>query len=333
MAERLVHIPNIIFYYLKTFLLPFHLTIEQRWIIKTTTGNNFYLPLLIDTLFFLFFIVIGRFVWKKDRKAFRIFVLFSFWFIAGIFMLLQVFPLDMTVADRWFYFPMVGLLGMIGISMQAIMGKISRKNMYIGYGIAISIILLLSLRTIVRNANWVNAITLYSHDSKIYDNDEIENNLGNEYYAEHNYREALRHFKKSVELYPNATNLSNLGSIYEIFNDKASARKYFYMILNTDAYSKNTYDYFLVYASSVLLHSDSPEIANDFTYKALKKAPHTGYLWANKAISEYKQLNQKEALAAAERAKSLTPNAQTNYLYTLISEEKEIPEDMVFQLQ
>ena len=53
------------------------------------------------------------------------------WFFTGLGMLLQIFPLDMTVSDRWFYFPLVGLLGMLGVMIAALIpsaGKLKVKN-------------------------------------------------------------------------------------------------------------------------------------------------------------------------------------------------------------
>jgi len=123
LLQRILNIPIIIVYYLKTFIFPIHLAIWQLWIIKNITIQNFFIPLFICLLF----IAVWFFVFKKiqsisDPKIHETnllqFYFFSFWFVIGMGPLLQIIPLDMTVADRWFYFPIVGLLGMTGVCFQ-----------------------------------------------------------------------------------------------------------------------------------------------------------------------------------------------------------------------
>src|SRR5260370_40719782 len=129
-------------------------------------------------------------------------------------MYMQIILLDATVADRWFYFPIVGLLGIVGVGIQTT--KLSSKNVkMLSWILGIILLSLLSIRTIVRNTNWSDAITLYEHDSNISDNYEIENNLGSEYADIHKYDEALTHYKKSEALFPFETNTYNIGFVYE----------------------------------------------------------------------------------------------------------------------
>src|SRR5258706_3483750 len=56
LAVRLITLPKMIFFYIVTFLYPKNLEMSQRWLVKTITISDFYLPLLLD---FLFFILLG----------------------------------------------------------------------------------------------------------------------------------------------------------------------------------------------------------------------------------------------------------------------------------
>ena len=85
----------------------------------------------------------------------------------------------MTVADHMFYFPMVGILGVIGISLQNIKHR-PKYIKWIGITFAIIVSILLSVRTVIRNMDWSSGISLYSHDLQYQQNDLLENNLASE---------------------------------------------------------------------------------------------------------------------------------------------------------
>jgi hypothetical protein len=116
--ERLANIPAIVFYYLYTALFPLQLAVEQRWIVTKLTAQEFYLPLLLDSTFYIALCVGGIYIYRHKRIYFNSYLFFFVWFLTGLLMIVQIFPLDMTVADRWFYFPLVGILGMVGVGIQ-----------------------------------------------------------------------------------------------------------------------------------------------------------------------------------------------------------------------
>ena len=153
LVQRLINIPVIIFYYLKTFLFPVDLAIDQQWTINKVNFSNFYLPLIVDLLFVILVTILGTYIYKKYKDEIKIYLFFVAWFIFGMLLYLQIFPLDGTVADRWFYFPIVGLLGILGIGIHLIKSnhKIIKK---ISYLLIIFLVILFSIRTITRNTNW-----------------------------------------------------------------------------------------------------------------------------------------------------------------------------------
>jgi len=105
---RLMNIPLIIKYYLGMFFFPINLAIAQHWVIKLPSFIDFFLPLILEVLLFLTAVIYS--LKKKDK----IFAFFFLWFLVGLLPHLQIIPLNMTVAERWLYFPMIGLLGMMG---------------------------------------------------------------------------------------------------------------------------------------------------------------------------------------------------------------------------
>ncbi|HSW97042.1 MAG TPA: hypothetical protein VLF89_04425 [Candidatus Saccharimonadales bacterium] len=319
--QRVLTMPAIVFYYLKTFFYPFVLNFFQQWVVKDITIGSFYIPLLLDVLFFIAVIFLGIFTYKKRGvKLLLPFVFFISWFFIGIGFHLQIIPLDLTVSDRWFYFPIVGLLGILGIFFQSFPTKFSQyKNLGIAVGIVI--LCLFSLRTMIRNTNWSDEITLFTHELHYSESDIIENNLGLDYIANHDYDDAIIHLKKSVAIKPGFINLYDLASAYMAIGDLKKAEAYF---LQAVAY-KNAKDYKLFseklfqQLSTVYILSHQYSSAEKLATHVVKDYPHDGLLWENLAVSQYLLGDNQSALHAITQAKKYLQNDEVQYIDKQIS--------------
>lgn len=213
-AERLLTMPKIFSYYLMTVFYPAYLAIAQHWIVTTINFQNFILPICIDAAFLLAFIAAGIYLSRTHKPSVRPYLFFSLWFLVGIAPYLQIIPLDMTVADRWFYIPLAGLLGMVGVVVQTI--KFSRVGKIIGSIIMALLLIALGSRTIVRNGNWRDGITLFTHDAHINpDSFDIHAKLAAELMTAKRYDEAMIHAQKAVALNPD--DISSLGTLALLF--------------------------------------------------------------------------------------------------------------------
>lgn len=326
-AQRIINIPEVIFYYIKTIFFPMKLAIDQQWVITRVSIQNFYLPLFLDSIFLISSCIVGFYIYRYKKQYFRHYLFFFMWFTVGLLLLLQVFPLDMTVADRWFYFPIVGLLGMFGVSIQSIqpLNKYFKTSSYI---IAITLLVILSIRTIIRNANFYDDITLYTHDSQVQDNYEIEQNLGVNLYLKGDINGALNHLTKSVTLFPYENNLYNIGYIHEQANDIPRAREYYEKALAYPHYSNINHKHAektYVSLAYILLFTEKPEKTELFIKESLNDYPNSSYLWMYLAVIEYKLQRQEEALVVVKKAKTLDPNnQQINYVYNQIVNNQQI---------
>jgi tetratricopeptide (TPR) repeat protein len=148
---------------------------------------------------------------KKDKSDKKAFIFFCLWLFVGLALHLQILPLDATVADRWFYFPIIGMLGIIGIFGKVI--DVKRKGIWILSSIII--ISLLCMRTFVRTFDYRDEFTLVRHDIKIsQENYNLENGLAGELIKLGEYKEAEIHALASIKQNPAWNNYSNLGVIY-----------------------------------------------------------------------------------------------------------------------
>lgn len=265
LPERLVNIPKIIFSYLSTFIWPANLTINQQWIVTKLSLVDFWWPLSVVIIFFSTIVLVGIYVFNKHLKIFSLFLFFMVWFLAGLALHLQIMPLDLTVSDRWFYLPMVGL-----ISLIIILVKLVKFDQFAKY-IFLIIILFLALRSFVRTFDWRDGYTLYSHDIKnAPEAFDLQNNLGVELFRRGEIEEAKKHFIISTELSPKWwTSWNNLGAIVEREGNYNLAREYYQKSIDYG-------HYYLAYENmaKLLTFRINREEGIKFTREALKYFPN-----------------------------------------------------------
>ena len=327
-TERLLNIPGVVFYYLKTFVWPMKLSIIQFWIMEKMDFNSFYFPLLSLLIFIGLALYFGRRLYVKNKIDFKLFVFFSVWLVVGVGLYSHLFHLDMTVSDRWFYFPIIGILGMIALILKLYLPfLLKNKQLFIILGVLI--IGIFSIRTIVRNTNWADPLTLYAHDSKVYENYDLENNLGGELNLVGRKAEAFSHFEKSVRLFPHESNLFNLAAGYQTKGDSQNAIKHFQWALDAKSYgqvAKPHKHQSLTYERlASLLMKEDPKRCLEITKIGLSDHPESAQLWYSQALCHYKLGNKPEALNSSKKAYELVPdNPFTSSVYKGLSEGKEL---------
>ena len=338
--ERLFNIPAIFMFYLTTFIYPLHLGIMQNWVVKTLTLQNFAIPLFVSTAFFILLFVWFYTLYKNDEehstneseqlilehKKSSQFAFFTLWFIIGMMPLMQIIHLEMTVAERFFYFPLAGLLGMIGIGIQALYSSFLRRRI-LYYTIAFVLLSLFSLRTFTRTFDWKDNITLYGHDAKEQtDNYYVTDAYAKELLKSGSLDEALVFAKKSAAVYPTIDSLNTLGFTYQ---RKHQYKKAYDTYLQAIALSRegsfhddaNASALKLVYTNLpalLLLEKKDTEAIQFLKEQALEKFPDDATLYIFLAIAEYNMHHRPEALEAANHAYKISPDEQSSrVLYSI----------------
>ncbi len=319
----LLTIPKIIFFYLITFFWPKDLLIAQHWLVESTSWSEFYWPLLIIITFFSASVFIIIYFYKnKKNKEFKQTLFFLTSFLIGIILHLHIIPLDMTVADRWFYLPMIFLLGLLGV-LFLILNSINWKPFLkkIIFVVVFVVFLLLACRTVLRVLNWKNGLTLFSHDIQyVKGSFDLENNTGTELARVDRNEEAMTYFLRSIELLPDWwTNWNNLGAMYQRQGKIEEARQAYQQAVNNG-------NYHLAYenlASLLMTHYELEE-AYQFLLEAIKNFPYNYQLRLLLAIAEYELGNQIEALRQANYAYQLSPNSESLALVQLIKNKEDL---------
>jgi protein O-mannosyl-transferase len=309
--QRFLNIPAIVFYYVKTFFYPKELVVFHSWVIKNITFTNFLVPLFIDVLLLVIIIFLFTQIKKKAQET-KLTVFFLIWFLIGIIAHSQLILLDSTVADRFFYFPIVGLLAFVGIYIKHIkLSKNVAKTLLLVYILSLCI---LSVRTIIRNSDWKDQSTILLHDERIAGNDYLLELLyGNNLIKQGKITFSTSHIKKAINLYPKSPSAwTSLGVIYLNNSQINDAEKTFRYAISLED------DYFAAYENLGFLlekHKD-PVASVKFLRTATKKFPNSWKLWYYRFIVEYKLGNADFALTSAKNYYLLNPNQQSYLIYT-----------------
>lgn len=313
---RLINIPLEIFFYIKTSIFPVIIATDYQWVITKIDFANFIFPLIIDSLFFGIILALILLTFKTNIKYFKTIIFFTLWFSTGLAIHLQIIPLDATVAERWFYFPFVGLLGIIGTAIQTFKFNLGKKHLVI---IAV-VIILLSVRTIKRSFDWRSDLSLENDLKYSTDAWGIENSIGAYYFNNNNYEEAKNHTEKSITLYPYVINYSNLGTI-NVYLGNFKEAEYDYKKAMTYGDLYNTY---LGHAYLATVYGNRKENIKFIKNTSLKKYPFSSDLWFHLAILEYLQNNKKNALYDIKQANIYDHSSKINLIYQIILNNKKL---------
>jgi tetratricopeptide (TPR) repeat protein len=319
-SQRLISVPKIAYFYLATFLAPINLSVAQHWVVRSINLYDFVLPLLFDLLF-LAIIFYSVYTLAKDNRATLVqLIFFSLWFLIGMSPFLQIIPLDMTVAERWFYFPMIGLLGIVGILLRSITVKGTINSRTIT-GLTVVIVLVFSARSVVRNINWSDAYSLFKHDINISKNSfDVENNYGYQLLEKGQLEEAIAHFKRSIELSPEFSgSYVNAGIAYMQKGNHNNAEVHLLKALEKDG--GNYYAFNALIYNYLLMHEYKP--AKGWAEYSLQTYANDPQFLLFLALAEDYLGNHEIALEYARKSYSLYPTRQSaNILNQLLSNQK-----------
>jgi tetratricopeptide (TPR) repeat protein len=237
LAERLFTLPKILFYYLFKVVYPFSITLVQDWVVTEFNWLDFVLPLIVVTLFVYLTFKLWRVL--QSKLAVNIFMIIL---ILGLGLHSQLIPLDGTVATRWFYFPMIGLFGLLALFLEFLIGKYKFLQTRKFQNILILIfgvkIIFLSVLSYSRADEWKTAENLYEIEvERQPDLYFMQNNLGVELYRRGRVLEAHKHFERATQLAPTwSVAWNNLGSSTQALGDLDAAEKYYLKAIDLSPY-------------------------------------------------------------------------------------------------
>lgn len=301
LGERLLTAPSVLVFYIAQFVWPAQLALTRYWTHTSWSIDGVLMPLLVDLA------LIGLLVWgflvvrqRLKRPQATAYGFFALWFAVGMAPYLQSLPgLDMTACETWFYVPMIGLLGMIGVTLYLVPWKRLARPVVVVLFIGLVLVIGgLAGRSMVRGFDYTSQYNLARVDLVAEaDNYAALNNVAQHYLQQEDYSKAIEYARASVARFPVSSNYINLGVGLQQTGQYAQA---------FDAYDKAlTYgNASIIYENLALLHivASKPAVAAEFFSRALHEYPTNFKLWLYDAVFEGAAGNRTAAKAAVVHA-------------------------------
>jgi tetratricopeptide (TPR) repeat protein len=136
------------------------------------------------------------------------------WFFTALLPVCHIFPHHELLAEHYLYLPSFGFC----LAAAYVFNRFLEEEKYRQYlsAAGIVVVLLFSLRIVDRNRDWKNEFTLWQKTVRTSPQcGRAQVNLGNAYYKEGKFDEAIASYKQGLVIRPNYhRGLSNLGEAY-----------------------------------------------------------------------------------------------------------------------
>ena len=214
---RLINFPLIIAKYVFMFAAPGPFVFERTVTVYPSLLNMPVLLSVTAALPAVFFLV----KFYRSRTA-----LGAMWFLAFIFPVSGIIPINAFLYHHWLYIPSLGLLMILGDIIIRIYKKAPRYILFIA---AAAILILLTLLTLKQNNYFKDEVTFYEETlKKTPQSARIHYNLGLVYIEKGLIQKGIDSFKKAIELRPGyAEAYVNLGYTYQKMGRNREAQLWF----------------------------------------------------------------------------------------------------------
>ena len=214
----------------------------------------------------------------------------------------------MTVADRWFYFPLIGLLGLSGVLIEDI--HIPAKFTVLLIILSVSILIVFSVRTVMRNTDWRDEISLYEHDITLLKNansgasvNVLEHDLITQLVQTGRINEAEYYALDFEDHTGDIDTLNTLGIIYAKKNEYAKARYWFTKAIQSSnlPVEKTAYEN----TSKLFLLEKNNKQAESTALVGIKKFPNDPVLWQHLGLAQIELGLPAQATVSAQKVYQL----------------------------
>jgi tetratricopeptide (TPR) repeat protein len=290
----LIQIPIAVTSYLELIFWPKNLTLYHSEMSFTQTQFVIRFMIFIS---FISFILISFF---KNR---RLFFWFSF-FLISLLPTLTPFGISWIVAERYVYLGSIGIFVVIAIAIQRL-GQILTKDTKTSFLIFIPILLLFSIRTIIRNNDWKNQDTLWLATAKTSPSSpQNHNNLGDYYGRQGDFQRSIEEFKIAIQLNPRyADAYHNLANTYAQIGEVNKAIENYYKAIEFGPHLWQSHQNL----AAIYFSQEKFGLVKEELEKALQINPQNPNLYVSLAVVYFKLADLPNAQNSLKTALQLDP--------------------------
>jgi tetratricopeptide (TPR) repeat protein len=307
--------------YLKLIVFPYPLSFYYGYAYIVPTDFFTTWPVIVAIVHLLLLLTALFCIKRLPLVSVSLFIYtISILIFSGIFI-----PVPGMMGDRFLFIPSIGFSILLAWVLFYFFKQEKREGFTditkMQHPLRLTLIVLLvvySLATVARNANWKNRITLFSHDINVVEKSaQAQNLLGLHLLIESNKtidkvkqaqlrNEAINHFTKAIEIYPEFLNASyDLGRTYEMMGRLDEAYRAYEHTTKID-----TGFYAPLFSMGIIQDQrGNVQAAIELYEKYLKKYPSHKEAYANLSYAYFRVRDFEKSIYTNQRLLLRTPNA------------------------
>lgn len=226
-------------------------------------------------------------------------------------------PIGTIMGERLAYLPSAGLCLLIALAWN----WLRNRQRQIAVGVLVILVLVLGARTVLRNRDWKDNLTLFSADvQSVPGSAKIHEGLGAAYLEAGQFDLALQEMQKALQIYPDFPEAMESYGLLQSWKGNYQAagpmmERAFYMVTRDNPH----YDDMAVNLAALYVQTNHMDGALQLLNREISESPGYGRAWANRAVVHYKLGEVVAARADAETALRLEPgNKQARNLLQLL---------------
>jgi protein O-mannosyl-transferase len=234
----------------------------------------------------------------------RLLFFFLTMFIVSLLPTLTPFGISWIVAERYVYFGSVGVFFGAAFFINYLLEKTNQKEIILP--LFAMLLLIFSIRTMMRNSEWKNEDSLWISTAKNSPSSQsTHNNMGDVYARRKDYQNAILEFKKSIEINPKyADAWHNLALSYQSIGQKEEAIKTYQKAIELNPKLWQSME------NLTLLYFDQNRLdeAEAMIQKLIELKPDNPEYYHNLGIVRYRKGDVKSAKELLQKTLIMDPN-------------------------
>ena len=214
-------------------------------------------------------------------------------------------PTGTIMGERLAYLPSAGFCLLLAL----IWNWLRRTRPNVAWELVAAVVLILSVRTIVRNRDWKDAFALYSSAVRaVPDDAKMHANLGGQYFERDQLDAAAKEYQIALQINPDSPDALAAYSVLEFRRGNyPHAGEMMEKALSMSARSNLNYDFMVVNFAAILMKMNRADGALAYLNREINEAPTYAPAWSIRAELHYERRELAAARSDAEAALRINP--------------------------
>jgi hypothetical protein len=244
--------------------------------------------------------VVTAWIWAIKKRDVGVAIAGAIYFAGFATTANILMPTGTIMGERLAYLPSAGFCLLVAIGWN----WLRQKKNNLAWGVLVTIVLVFSVRTAIRNRDWKDALALYSSSARAVPNStKIHANLANAYLinnqldlADMEFQTALRIDPYSPETLSSYSNLEVRRGQYQVALDKMR------LAMSMSGRNHLDYDSMVVTYAAILMKTNHSDEALENLNREISESPQYSPAWSARAVLHLGQGELKDARSDAQTA-------------------------------